>query len=204
MRLNLGCGAQVPYGWINVDYALGARFARVPFFRALNRKLRLFDFDWDERIYIQDLSEQFPWPDNTIDIVYSSHLLEHFTREDGRRFIAECHRVLRNDGILRIVVPDLRHIVVEYFEGRIPADDFVESLGVLCGNNKNALKDRLAPFIQFPHKCMYDASRLLGILRKAGFDAATRDPFESEISDIRNIELKGRTKDALIVEATKR
>src|ERR1700683_4765801 len=140
MKLNLGCGSKVLDGWINVDYALGARLARVPLVRALNRKLRLFDLDWDHRIYLHDLSKQFPWADNTIDIVYSSHTLEHFTKEDGQRFIAECHRVLRKDGILRIVIPDLRYIVDRYIEGSIRADDFVENLGVLYGNKKNAVK----------------------------------------------------------------
>jgi len=31
MKLNLGCGNQVVEGWVNVDYALGARFAKIPF-----------------------------------------------------------------------------------------------------------------------------------------------------------------------------
>jgi predicted SAM-dependent methyltransferase len=204
MKLNLGCGSQVPDGWINVDYALGARLARVPFFRIFNRKLRLFDLDWDERIYLHDLSKKFPWADNSIDIVYSSHTLEHFTKEDGRRFIAECHRVLRKDGILRIVVPDLRYIVLEYIEGRIRADDFVENLGVLYVNKNNAMKNRLAAFIQFPHKCMYDTLRLSEILREQGFDAEGKAPFESDISKIRIVELKGRTENAVIVEGRKR
>ena len=121
MRLNLGCGSQVIDGWINVDYSMGARFTKIPFFRALNKKQRLFDLDWNENIYLHDLTKAFLWADSTIDIVYSSHTLEHFSRDDGRRFIAECHRVLRKDGILRIVVPDLRHIVIEYIEGRIHA-----------------------------------------------------------------------------------
>jgi ubiquinone/menaquinone biosynthesis C-methylase UbiE len=204
MKLNLGCGSQVPDGWINVDYALGARFAKNPIFRALNRKLRVFDLDWNEKIYLHNLTKQFPWADSSIDVVYSSHTLEHFTRGDGRRFLAECHRVLRNNGIVRIVVPDLRNVVVEYTEGRINADDLVEKLGVLYGNNKNVLKNRLSPFIQFPHKCMYDSPRLLAILSETGFDAANRAPFDSDISDIRLVELEGRTENAVIVEGRKR
>lgn len=117
MKLNLGCGSQVPDGWINVDYALGARFSKIPLFAAINRKLGLFNLDWNEEIYLHDLTTIFPWADSTIDVVYSSHTLEHFTREEGHNFLAECHRVLRENGIIRIVVPDLRHVVVEYLEG---------------------------------------------------------------------------------------
>jgi len=204
MKLNLGCGSQVPDGWVNVDYAPGARLTKIPFFRAFNRKLKLFDLDWNEKIYIHDLTKAFPWANSTIDIVYSSHALEHLSREDGRMFLAECHRVLHKNGIIRIVVPDLRHDVVEYIEGRIQADDFVEKLGVLFRNSSNALKNCLSPFIQFPHKCMYDSPRLLGILSEIGFDAANRAAFESEISNIQAIELKERTENAVIVEGRKR
>lgn len=204
MKLNLGCGSHVPDGWINVDYALGARFAKIPIFRALNRALRVFELDWNEKIYLHDLTKKFPWADSSVDVVYSSHTLEHFTREDGKTFLAECHRVLRNNGIIRIVVPDLLNIAVEYIEGQINADDFVEKLGVLYGNTNNALKNRLSPFIQFPHKCMYDSRRLLAILSEVGFDGVNRAPFDSDISDIRLVELDGRTENAVIVEGRKR
>ncbi len=181
MKLNLGCGSQVPDEWVNVDYALGARLMKIPFFRALNRKMHLFNLDWNEKIYLHDLTKKFPWADSSIDIIYSSHTLEHFSKDDGQRFLVECHRVLRENGIIRVIVPDLRYNVIEYIEGRIYAEDFVEKLSVLYGNSNNALKKRLSPFIQFPHKCMYDNPRLIEILNKVGFDASTRVAFDSDI-----------------------
>jgi ubiquinone/menaquinone biosynthesis C-methylase UbiE len=204
MKLNLGCGSQVPNGWINVDYSLGARFAKIPLFSVLNRKIKLFELDWNEKIFLHNLTKQFPWNDFSIDIVYSSHTLEHFSKEDGRKFLAECCRVLRKNGIIRIVVPDLRHFVNEYIEGRILADDFVGKLGVLYGTSNNTLKRLLSPYIQFPHKCMYDALRLIEILRELGFDARTRDAFDSSIDDIRLVEWEVRTRNAVIVEGRKR
>ncbi|HEX5067567.1 MAG TPA: methyltransferase domain-containing protein [Myxococcota bacterium] len=204
VKLNLGCGPRTPDGWIHVDYAWGARLARLPFFRALNRRIRLFDLDWSERIQLHDLTRRFPWRDASADVVYSSHTLEHFSREDGRAFLTECQRVLRKGGILRIVVPDLRRNVLAYLEGQVPADDFVESLGVLHGRTPSRLKNRLAPFVQFPHKCMYDGPRLLQILDEIGFEASARAAFESDIDDIRQVESADRTNDAVIVEGRKR
>jgi len=203
MKLNLGCGPQVPEGWINVDYALGARFTKIPFFRAFNKKVKLFNLDWNEKIYLHNLTKKFPWSDSSTDIVYSSHTLEHFSKEEGRRFLSECYRVLRKNGIIRIVVPDLRKDVIEYMEGRVYADDFVEKLGVLYGDSDNTLKGRLSPFIQFPHKCMYDNSRLIDILSEIGFEATVRAPFDSDIEEIRQVELESRTKHAVIVEGRK-
>lgn len=204
VKLNLGCGSQVPDGWINVDYALGARLAKIPFFRALNRRLGLFNLDWDDRTEIHDLSKRLPWQDRTVDVVYSSHTLEHFTREAGRAFLAECHRVLRDNGLIRIVVPDLAHIVAEYRAARLRADNFVEQLGVLHETTGNKLKDQLSPLIQFPHKCMYDTTTLVAVLNDIGFDAASRSGFDSAIADIREVELANRTEHAVVVEGRKR
>ena len=203
MKLNLGCGACVVNGWTNVDYGLGARMAKVPGFRALNKRLRVFTLDWDNRIVIQDLSKQFPWDDESVNIIYSSHLLEHFPRKEGRVFVSECFRVLRRGGIARLVVPDLSYIVREYVDGRLRADELVERLGVLYGAGKTGITKRLAPFISFPHKCMYDVPALLAVLCESGFHAESRRPFDSAIEDIERIEQVGRTEHAAIVEGCK-
>ena len=202
--LNLGCGSQLGDGWVNVDYALGARMAKLPLFRPLNSRLKMFKFDWDDRIYLHDLTKPFPWPSNSADAIYSSHTLEHLSREDGRRFLSECHRVLRAGGLIRIVVPDLREAVTDYLEGRVKADDFVEQLGVLYIPGGSPLKRKLAPFVQFPHKCMYDTGRLVEILGEIGFDAAARQPFDSGIEGLEQVELENRTHHAVIVEGSKR
>lgn len=204
MKLNLGCGNQVVDGWVNVDYALGARFTRIPLVGTLSRKLQLFDLDWHNNIYLHDLTKRFPWGDESVDIVYSSHTLEHFTRAEGRSFLSESHRVLRKKGIIRIVVPCLQRIVEEYTTGKVRADEFVEKLGVLYGNNRNKIKNTLAHFIQFPHKCMYDTPTLLMILEEIGFNAISREPFNSDIDDIRQIETEERTTNAVIMEGRKK
>jgi predicted SAM-dependent methyltransferase len=202
-KLNLGCGSQVVDGWVNVDYALGARLARIPFFRAINRKARLFDLDWNDRIFIHDLAQRFPWHDDSIDLIYSSHTLEHFTREDGRAFLKECCRVLRKGAIIRIVVPDLSHVVSEYSLGRIRADEFVEKLDVLYRRSRSPIRTKLGPFLQSPHKCMYDEGNLLTVLRELGFMAEGKKPFDSNIADILQLELASRTEHAVIVEGRK-
>lgn len=206
MNLNLGCGSHVMSvgGWVNVDYALGARLMKMPFFRTVNRKARLFNLDWNNEIYLHDLTKKFPWADSTVDIIYSSHTLEHFSREDGICFLIECHRVLRTNGIIRILVPDLLYVIEEYLEGNIKADNFIEKLGVLYEDSNNTLKKRFAPFFSFPHKCMYDNARLIEILDGIGFEASTRDAFDSDIEEIRIVELEGRTENAVIVEGRKR
>jgi ubiquinone/menaquinone biosynthesis C-methylase UbiE len=203
MKLNLGCGSQTPDGWVNVDYGMGARFLKIPFFSFLNSRLKFFDLDWGKRIFLHDLRKRFPWDNDSVDIIYTSHTLEHFSREDGLNFLKRCHRVLKRGGIFRVVVPDLSFIISEYLKGNIGADYFVERLGVLCDSYTSSFKSKLAVFIQFPHKCMYDTRTLKFILEDIGFKSECKSAFESKIPDIEKVELIDRTKDAVIIEAEK-
>ncbi|MEW6330040.1 MAG: methyltransferase domain-containing protein [Pseudomonadota bacterium] len=203
IKLNLGCGSQIVEDWVNVDYALGARLMKIPFFAAVNRHMRLFNMDWDRRVVIHDLRKAFPWNDGSVGAIYSSHTLEHLSKEDGRNFLSECHRVLRPGGLIRIVVPDLKTIVSEYVSGKLAADDLLIRLDVLPERPGGFVKKVLAPYINYPHQCMYDTARLIEIMRETGFDAAGRDPFDSSIEGIRGIERADRTTDAVIVEGRK-
>lgn len=203
MKLNLGCGSQVVDGWINVDYALGARVFKVPMFRLLNSKFRIFNLDWDDRITIHDLNKTFPWNTASVEAIYSSHTLEHMTKEEGKKFIQECYRVLRKDGVIRIVVPDLKAFVEEYLNGDIKADDFLKDLGVLYNESDSYIRSKLTPFIQFPHKCMYDLPALLKMLSEIGFKVQSSGYLQSGIDGIEDVELKSRTINAVVVEGYK-
>jgi hypothetical protein len=51
---------------------------------------------------------------------------------------------------------------------------------------------------------MYDTPSLVKALQQSGFAAQSRKPFDSDISEIQQIELVERTMDAVIVEGRKR
>ena len=91
--LNIGCGRWYHSDWINIDLAPAAR-----------------------DVIACDLRERLRFDTGSFDVVYHSHVLEHFTREEGKRFMQEVARVLRPGGILRVVVPDLETIVLLYIE----------------------------------------------------------------------------------------
>ncbi len=63
-----------------------------------------------------DLRTRLPFRDGEFDCVYSSHVLEHFSRDGGEAFLSECHRVVRSEGFLRVAVPDLEGIARQYLE----------------------------------------------------------------------------------------
>lgn len=53
-------------------------------------------------------------PDESLDLVYMSHVLEHVPRGKALAVITEMRRVLKADGVLRISVPDFDHIINIY------------------------------------------------------------------------------------------
>jgi predicted SAM-dependent methyltransferase len=89
--LNLGCGKRFHKDWVNLDFV-----STNPLVKAHN------------------LLNGIPFENNTFDVVYHSHVLEHFNQVDGKKFIQECYRVLKPGGIIRIAVPDQEHIVRQY------------------------------------------------------------------------------------------
>ncbi|XXK59474.1 class I SAM-dependent methyltransferase [Porticoccaceae bacterium nBUS_09] len=202
MKLNLGCGNQVVDGWINVDYFLGARLVKIPGFSLFNRVFRMFDMEWDKRIFLHDLTKPLPWGEGVASGIYTSHTLEHLNKEDGRALLNEAYRVLSPGGILRIIVPDLNVVLGDLREGKFTADELMYRLGVRLSQPKGFL-GIIKKLSEYPHQCMYDNSSMVNVLEAIGFEVSLKKGFESAIEDIDKIEIEGRVVDAVIVEAVK-
>ena len=89
--LNLGCGGRYHPDWINIDIA-----------------------PQGPKVIQNDLSRCIPLPDKSCDVVYHAAVLEHLRRSDAEAFLAECYRVLKSGGIVRVGVPDLEKICQLY------------------------------------------------------------------------------------------
>jgi SAM-dependent methyltransferase len=57
-----------------------------------------------------DLSQPLPWADGTIDFIFAEHVIEHLTTPQGVQMLAECYRVLKPGGVVRIAFPDVRRL----------------------------------------------------------------------------------------------
>lgn len=119
IRLHLGCGSITPLGWLNTDGSLNARLSRLTPIRRLAGALgiipsRSATATWSRSVRYLDVRKPLPFPDKSVRYVYASHLLEHLYFNEATSLLLECRRVLRADGLLRVVVPDLETIVREY------------------------------------------------------------------------------------------
>jgi predicted SAM-dependent methyltransferase len=57
--------------------------------------------------------DKIPVPDQTFDLVFASHILEHVKRNDIHKTLKEWRRVLKDDGILQLILPDLEIACIE-------------------------------------------------------------------------------------------
>ena len=58
---------------------------------------------------LRDIRKGMPFSDNTFDLIYCSHVLEHFGGEDFVFIMNELHRILKPYGELTIVSPYYKH-----------------------------------------------------------------------------------------------
>jgi predicted SAM-dependent methyltransferase len=111
-----------------------------------------------------DVRGGLPFRDSSASYIYTSHTIEHFGQKDLMRLLAECHRVLMADGVLRIVVPDLRKAIKAYSERRAEwFIDWPQKFQSPGGRFTNYI------FCDAQHKCAFDSDFLSELLAGTGF-----------------------------------
>jgi predicted SAM-dependent methyltransferase len=168
VKVNLGCGMKCLSGWINIDGSLTSLFGskKISFINKLLYRLAgssdYYSFDHYNNV-IQENGLKFynlkmgvPLHDNSTDIIYCSHFLEHLDKKDGQKFLEECFRSLKSGGLMRISIPDLDYAMQMYQRNEI------ESMMGLFFYTSNDW-DFAA------HKYGYNYTHLKEILEKIGF-----------------------------------
>lgn len=173
-RINLGCGAiKFEEPWINVDIDRSA------------------DLRWN-------LTWPLPLDDSSCMLIYSEHVLEHFSPEEGSALLKECYRLLVPGGILRVAMPCLNRLARKYLSADWKEQEWLEwppyeSIQTPAEMLNVALRS-------WGHQWLYDREELSRRLRDAGFSTVrTADFRQSEEPQLRNRET--RSDSALICEA---
>ena len=113
-KINHGCGSVRPMGWINTDSSLNANIQRIPFIgKNFTKLFNKVDYDSNNLVYM-NLNKKWAFKDNSVDIVYASHLFEHLSLKSATLFLQESYRCLMLGGVIRNVVPDSFKITKRY------------------------------------------------------------------------------------------
>ena len=134
MKLNIGCGLR-NFGkeWIHID---GADYDHIDSKDILIKKCKI----------------------ESVKLIYASHFIEYFDREEIIPILKRWREVLKPNGILRLAVPNFELYAKLYVKEKISLDD---SLGPLYG--KMEMRNKT-----IYHKTTYDYSSLKEILEKIG------------------------------------
>lgn len=113
---------------------------------------------------ITDVANLEAIPNETADLIYASHVLEHFGRWEFREVLAEWRRVLKPGGLLRLAVPNFAACAKLYYEQGL-ADGLNGLMGLICGGQRD-------PY-DF-HKMIFDEPFLTHELLGIGFRQVRR------------------------------
>jgi predicted SAM-dependent methyltransferase len=140
MKLHLGCGKRYIPGFIHIDLC-----------------------DMTHIDYRHSVDSLPMFQDGTAELIYASHVFEYFDRQQAASVLAEWHRVLMPEGVLRLAVPDFQVLIDVYNRtGELSSilGPLYGRMVVQGGNNKEQIHY---------HRTVYDFYSLKKLLEENGF-----------------------------------
>ncbi len=172
-KLQVGCGYNPLDGWLNTDLLATSKV-----------------------VYL-DATEKLPFPDNSLDYIFTEHVFEHISYLLGSNFLKEAHRVLKPGGRIRIATPNLPFLIDLYSN---PDSE----------TSKRYIKNSIDRYVEVPkfydravvvnnffrnwgHQFIYDSATLNHTLQNAGFSKMVQfKPLESADANLRGLESHGK------------
>jgi predicted SAM-dependent methyltransferase len=148
INLHLGCGTVNHLKFINID---GLPAPHIHYIRAIDNLA--------------------PFKDNSVDLIYACHCLEHFPHATVPKVLGEWFRTIKKDGILRLSVPNFDVLIDIYQES---------------GNEINSIILPLmgGQYYKYDfHMTVFNQSSLERLLREVGFSQVRQwQPGSSELT----------------------
>jgi predicted SAM-dependent methyltransferase len=195
-KLQIGAGGYELSGWLNTDIEPSAGEAFL------------------------DATKPFPLPDGSLSYIFSEHVIEHLSYEQGLNMLAECYRTLKPGGKVRITTPNLQAYVQLFTASKTDAmkSYIQERLAFGDAEGRSWLRT-ISPeamilnmeMRSYGHRFIYDPATLEDSLRRAKFTSVTQfRPGESDDPQLSNIEMRPKTPlrsmndfEAMVLQATR-
>ncbi|MDP2143559.1 MAG: methyltransferase domain-containing protein [Gallionella sp.] len=197
MKLHFGAFHNGIDGWVNTDITPHMWISKIPLLPFLLFKFGLISQDrYDQhaqgvfrKLSYVDLCKPLPYASDTVDAIFSSHVLEHLFIDEVERLISECRRVLKPGGVCRVVVPDLEKIVALYD----PNDPRKFITDIYEVATRSAVKNS--------HHCAFTGAFLTSLFTQAGFSKCS--VLSYKVGSCPEIELLDNRPESLFFEAIK-
>src|SRR3989344_2005501 len=176
-NIHLGCGGRIFSGWLNADINIYAD------------------------CYL-NLKNKLPFPDESINFIYSEHVIEHFEYIDAKNLLKECYRVLKPAGVIRTAMPDLDfyleglnrektgidfEIYKEYIKAKMNS---FQNLADLPANMNTMLNFSChCCGCQDRHRYVYQEKTFMALLNQCRFTNSKKvEPGKSDFPELLNLE----------------
>jgi predicted SAM-dependent methyltransferase len=204
-KVNLGCGPSGIEGWINLDWGILPWLSKNIWLRDLLIRTGVLNKSYDLRwpdVRLFDIRKRLPFNDKSIDFIYCSHVLEHFEKYQILSILKESRRVLKDAGVLRIVIPDIEKIIKLYQKSG-EADEFSEYVwGYNRSSFKKTMLDKIKEKFIRGHQWCYDFKSMGDILKTAGFENISNMNCGVGLTlDIKKLDLREHEKESIYIEA---
>lgn len=157
IRLHLGCGQTRLADYINIDGMLSP---------ATDIVMDVKDLDYDS---------------NTVDKIFSSHLIEHLTHSEFETAIDSWYRMLKPGGLLEIRCPNFIAIINQFMESSEP--ERWEYINMIFGPTAQGNSNYNL------HKNGFSVQRLSSVLVKRGFTILTCKEIPTRSDTAENLDL---------------
>lgn len=164
--VNFGSGPYPLDGWINVDLDPAGR-----------------------PDVVADLGRPLPFADACADAIFSEDFVAQLEPDALRRFLAECRRMLKPAGTLRVLTPDLARFARMYLDEpeRLVAI-WTTTVGVPLPTGSAA--DVLNLGMKLAGRWQYDVESFSRIARDAGLDTVATGYRQSRHTALRAVDLR--------------
>ncbi len=177
-KLQIGAGTNLREGWLNTNY-----------------------FPWQKNVLHLNAAQPFPFADHSFDYSFSEHMIEHIDYNEGLVMLAECFRVLKPGGRIRLSTPDFQFLVALYTQNHNPIQQkYTQWMTDWMTERKADSAPYTDPIFiinnfvrDWGHQFIYDEKSLGFSLEKVGFSSVIRCELQqSEDTVLANLENEQR------------
>ena len=178
--LQLGCGSD--QNALNDSY-INCDIYNINFFKFYKKK----------KIHYLDLRNELPFKENSFIGVFSEHTIEHLVSLEALKLFSEIHRVLKPDGIFRLIVPDLKKYIDHYNGYKVFPD----------GQFKSGCEAIWNICLNYEHKSVWDENWLTYNLKNSNFKKIICSEYKVSLNEKLLLDKKGREIESIYIEAIK-
>jgi len=170
IALNIGSNTLVTKSsedvcWINIDFDRS-----------------ILDFVKHVDFMLLDVRKGLPFRNETVDLVYMSQFLDHLNLYECEKVLAECYRVMKPGGLIRIAVQDLDELLMKYKYDKLDELSYMQP-DIYSKYKSKCIKFSLLLFGNLAdregywgHQIQFTYSGLRELLENTGFTDVTRMP----------------------------